>query len=69
MTMTEIDELRMAFTGRQNSAQTWAATVAVWLLRVRTRRHLRALEKHRLADVGLTETQRCDECAKWFWQK
>ncbi|MDO8876623.1 MAG: DUF1127 domain-containing protein [Pseudolabrys sp.] len=42
--------------------------VTVWLRRARTRRHLRALEAHRLADIGSSEEARRRECAKWFWQ-
>ncbi|MDO9412126.1 MAG: DUF1127 domain-containing protein [Pseudolabrys sp.] len=42
--------------------------LTLWLRRITTRRQLRALEAHRLADVGLTERQRRDECAKWFWE-
>jgi uncharacterized protein YjiS (DUF1127 family) len=41
----------------------------VWMRRARTRRHLRALEDHRLDDVGLSGDDRQGECAKWFWQK
>lgn len=43
--------------------------LALWLRRARTRRHFRALEAHRLADVGLTAAQRSSECAKWFWEQ
>jgi uncharacterized protein YjiS (DUF1127 family) len=45
-----------------------AACFAIWLRRARTRRHLRALEAHRLADIGLSEGDRCREGSKWFWQ-
>jgi hypothetical protein len=40
----------------------------VWLRRSRTRRRLRELDARGLADVGLSESQRRCECAKWFWQ-
>jgi uncharacterized protein YjiS (DUF1127 family) len=43
--------------------------IALWLRRIATRRHLRALETHRLDDIGLSEADRRRECAKWFWQK
>jgi uncharacterized protein YjiS (DUF1127 family) len=70
MGITALAELpRIAFQERQSLTQMWTATSAIWLRRMQTRRQLRELEKYRLADVGLTETQRCDECAKWFWQK
>ncbi|MDP1908685.1 MAG: hypothetical protein Q8K85_10310 [Hyphomicrobium sp.] len=46
-----------------------AAIFMVWGRRARTRRHLRALEIHRLADIRLSETERRREGAKWFWQK
>jgi uncharacterized protein YjiS (DUF1127 family) len=45
------------------------AIAARWFRRMVTRRHLRVLEAHRLDDVGLSEAERCRECAKWFWQK
>jgi uncharacterized protein YjiS (DUF1127 family) len=40
----------------------------VWSRRSNTRRHLRELDAHRLADIGLTGPERRRECAKWFWQ-
>jgi uncharacterized protein YjiS (DUF1127 family) len=43
-------------------------TFMLWLRRSITRRHLRRLEDHRLADVGLSEKDRRRECGKWFWQ-
>ena len=46
-----------------------AAIFAKWQRRAQTRRQLRALEAFRLADIGLSETMRRRECAKWFWQK
>ena len=46
-----------------------AAIIEKWRRRVWTRRHLRAREAFRLADIGLSETMRQRECAKWFWQK
>jgi len=46
-----------------------AAGFMVWGRRVRSRRHLRALEQYRLADIGLSEDDRRREGAKWFWQK
>ena len=68
MTMTE-ELSRIAFPEWREVAPAYASTLAVWLRRARTRRHLRVLEAHRLADIGVTEKQRRDECAKWFWQK
>lgn len=44
------------------------ATSRMWLRRSATRRRLQDLDKRRLDDVGLTETERRRECAKWFWQ-
>ena len=41
----------------------------VWMRRARTRRHLRALEDHRLDDVGLSVEESRREGLKWFWQK
>ncbi|MDI1347246.1 MAG: DUF1127 domain-containing protein [Pseudolabrys sp.] len=46
-----------------------AAIFVLWGRRAWTRRHLRALEPHRLADIGLSEEERRCEGAKWFWQK
>lgn len=68
MIMTE-ELSRIAFPEWGGVAPICASTVTIWLRRARTRRHLRALEKHRLVDIGLTEVQRRRECAKWFWQK
>jgi len=45
-----------------------AAVFTIWFRRARTRRQLRALEAHRLADIGLSEAQRRREGVKWFWQ-
>jgi uncharacterized protein YjiS (DUF1127 family) len=44
-------------------------TFTEWARRARTRRHLRALEAFRLADIGLCDADRRRECAKWFWRK
>jgi uncharacterized protein YjiS (DUF1127 family) len=41
----------------------------IWSRRSKTRRHLRELDAHRLADIGLIEIERCRESAKWFWQR
>ncbi len=38
-----------------------------WQHRAADRAHLAALEPHRLADVGLTQTQRDREARKPFW--
>lgn len=40
----------------------------LWCMRTVTRRQLDKLELHYLADIGLDETARRRECAKWFWQ-
>jgi uncharacterized protein YjiS (DUF1127 family) len=44
------------------------ATIRLWRRRLRTRRSLRELEVHHLADIGLTESDRRREGGKWFWQ-
>lgn len=44
------------------------ATLRLWHERSRTRRSLRELEMHRLADIGLTDHTRRREGGKWFWQ-
>lgn len=43
-------------------------TLGIWLRRHRTRLQLRALDAHDLQDIGLSESQRDRECARWFWQ-
>ncbi|HSE79251.1 MAG TPA: DUF1127 domain-containing protein [Alphaproteobacteria bacterium] len=45
-----------------------AAALASWLRRAATRRTLRELDARALADIGISETRRRRECAKWFWQ-
>ena len=45
----------------------WPA-LALWSARRRTRRHLSTLDDRGLADVGLSQAQQRDECAKPFWQ-
>jgi uncharacterized protein YjiS (DUF1127 family) len=44
------------------------ATAMLWPRRIGTRRQLRELDARQLADIGRTEREREDECAKWFWQ-
>lgn len=44
------------------------AAAMLWLRRIATRNHLRDLDARQLEDVGCTEREREDECAKWFWQ-
>jgi uncharacterized protein YjiS (DUF1127 family) len=40
----------------------------LWRRRARTRRQLRALPDHLLADVGLSATERRRESARPFWR-
>ena len=40
-----------------------------WMERSRTRRQLKALDDHVLADVGLTREQAIAESDKYFWQQ
>lgn len=40
----------------------------IWLGRAISRRRLRALDARGLADVGLSESGRRRECARWCWQ-
>lgn len=44
-----------------------AVQQAIWVRRVRTRRHLQDLPPELLRDVGLTEAQRERESLKRFW--
>ena len=44
------------------------ATTMLWLRRIATRSHLRDLDARQLVDIGCTEREREEECAKWFWQ-
>ena len=45
-----------------------SSTLATWLRRVRTRRHLREVPAERYADLGLTPRAVAVELAKGFWQ-
>ena len=40
----------------------------LWSMRARSRRALAKLESHELDDIAMTEQQRDDEVAKWFWE-
>jgi uncharacterized protein YjiS (DUF1127 family) len=44
------------------------ATAMLWLHRIVTRSHLRDLGARQLDDIGCTEREREEECAKWCWQ-
>ena len=44
-----------------------AALLSTWRLRWVTRRHLRALDRHGLADIDIDPVTRDRECAKPFW--
>ena len=44
------------------------ATAMLWLRHIATRNHLRDLDTRQLVDIGCTEREREEECAKWFWQ-
>jgi uncharacterized protein YjiS (DUF1127 family) len=46
----------------------YVALLATWWRRAATRRILREIEPHRLADIGITEAERSRKCAMWFWQ-
>ncbi|MGH6814549.1 MAG: DUF1127 domain-containing protein [Hyphomicrobiaceae bacterium] len=50
------------------SLRTSLTKARVWLRRARTRRRLKELDARELADIGLTENERCRECGKSFWQ-
>jgi uncharacterized protein YjiS (DUF1127 family) len=39
-----------------------------WRMRSETRQQLAELDRDGLADIGLTESARHRECARWFWQ-
>jgi uncharacterized protein YjiS (DUF1127 family) len=43
--------------------------VAVWLERVRTRRHLTRLNDHMLKDIGISRTDVAREAEKPFWRR
>jgi uncharacterized protein YjiS (DUF1127 family) len=43
-------------------------TIGIWLRRGRTRRQLRDLDARELLDIGVSESQRDRECARWLWQ-
>jgi len=44
------------------------ARLSFWRRRARTRRQLRDLPLHLIADIGLDAGMRDEECAKWPWQ-
>ena len=48
--------------------QTLVNQVSAWRWRVRTRRHLAALDANGLRDVGLTLVDQRMECEKRFWR-
>lgn len=43
-------------------------TLFTWAERARQRRHLRTLNDHLLADIGLTDADVARETSKRFWQ-
>ncbi|HWK98238.1 MAG TPA: DUF1127 domain-containing protein [Pseudolabrys sp.] len=43
-------------------------TIVFWYHRCRTRRQLRELPPHLLADIGLDNAARDHECHQWPWQ-
>lgn len=45
-----------------------SAKLATWRKRARTRIALTDLDARELADIGVTESARQRECAKWFWE-
>ncbi|HUL08500.1 MAG TPA: DUF1127 domain-containing protein [Candidatus Acidoferrum sp.] len=45
-----------------------ADLVSTWYLRVRERRHLRALDDHMLKDIGVTRADVEFEVQKHFWR-
>jgi len=48
--------------------RTGLAILRTWHRRLKTRHRLRQLDARLLDDVGLSEAERQQECAKWFWQ-
>ncbi len=42
--------------------------LTLWRRRAVTRRHLAGLDRRGLEDIGLDESARRRELAKWFWQ-
>lgn len=42
--------------------------LVLWRRRCRTRRQLRDLPSHLLADIGLDAAARANECRQWPWQ-
>ena len=43
--------------------------IRLWRERARTRRRLRELEDHLLADIGVARSEAVTEAAKPFWQE
>jgi uncharacterized protein YjiS (DUF1127 family) len=45
-----------------------ALTVMKWEVRHRTRKSLRALNRHELNDIGIEHERALTEANRWFWQ-
>jgi uncharacterized protein YjiS (DUF1127 family) len=45
------------------------ASLRTWRRRLKTRRQLRKLDARLLDDVGVSEAERQQECAKRFWRE
>lgn len=64
---SRIPQVKFAGT-RATALQSVLALLRLWRRRARTRRHLAELDSTRLADIGLCEIERRNECAKPFWR-
>jgi uncharacterized protein YjiS (DUF1127 family) len=65
---SRIPQVKFAAT-RATALQSVLALLRLWWRRARTRRHLAALDSARLADIGLSESERRNECEKPFWRR
>lgn len=55
-------------TGERAPSRRILLKLALWHHRLRSRRHLAALDDRELDDVGLSRAQWWAECQKRFWQ-
>jgi uncharacterized protein YjiS (DUF1127 family) len=64
---SRIPQVKFAGT-RATALRSLIALLRVWRRRIRTRRHLAALDAAGLADIGVSEVERRNECVKPFWR-
>lgn len=53
---------------RAGSLKATLETISLWCARARQRRRLRALDEHRLQDIGVSRNDALREAGKPFWR-